>query len=108
MLRGDNILNSCFQYRIKDSDGTNLFVLKFYDKILDLLGREASHIVGTRINEVIGSKHHNNSFNKRVSMASNHGLTRIELSLCKEALLRYKPFYPSIKTLWHDKIKTAL
>ena len=76
-------------------------MLKVYDKILDLLGREATHMVGSRVHEVIGAKHHNNSLNKRVSMASNHGLTRIELSICKEALNRYKPYYPSIRTLWH-------
>ena len=72
------------------------------------MGREATYMVGTRVSEVIGSKLNNTAFNKRVSMARNHGLTRIELSLCKEGLLKYKPYYPSVRTLWHSKIQTAL
>ena len=69
VLRGENILNSCFQYKVKDSDGPLLFIVKFYDKILDLAGREATHICGSRINDIIGSKHHIDDFNKRVGEA---------------------------------------
>lgn len=56
VLRGDNILESCYQFVIKDNEAKKIMVVKFYDKIMDLISREGSHMVGSRINAIVGSK----------------------------------------------------
>ena len=38
--RGDNILDSCFQYAVVDEERNKLLNIKMYDKMLDLLSRE--------------------------------------------------------------------
>ena len=53
---GDNQLPSCYQYLIKGNDGERLFTVKMYDKVLDLISREATFQVGSRIKEVLCAK----------------------------------------------------
>ena len=35
-------------------------------------------------------------------------MTRLEISICAAALQKFKPWQPSVKTLWHSKIQAAL
>ena len=53
--RGDNIRSTCYQYAVFDGVGCKVLVIKFYDKILDLIGREATHMVSSRIATIVGS-----------------------------------------------------
>ena len=39
---GSNTIDSCFQYRVLDDDRSQLLVIKFYDKVMDLVGRDGS------------------------------------------------------------------
>ena len=65
VFRGNNNLDTCFQYAVKDYMGDHLLTVKVYDKILNLFAREGSHSVGCRIAEVIGSRHHLTIFNNK-------------------------------------------
>ncbi len=40
VLNGDNVLNSCFQFKLVDADGIKFMNIKIYDKVLDLIGRD--------------------------------------------------------------------
>ena len=53
--RGDNVLDSCFQYSIKDAVGRKLLNIKVYDKLLDLISRDGTHQVGSKTAIVLGS-----------------------------------------------------
>jgi len=46
--QGANIFHTSFQYDIIDIDENKLMTIKFYDKTLDLMGREATKAVGSR------------------------------------------------------------
>ena len=50
---GDNNLDSCFQYRVNDQNGNKLLNIKAYDKVLDLVGREASFLVSSRLSKML-------------------------------------------------------
>ena len=41
-------------------------MVKFYDKILDLVAREGCHIVGSRIFTILGAKYSLGLFEKRI------------------------------------------
>ena len=69
MQRGDNNLETCFQYVAKDRDGAKLLKIKFYDKILDLIAREGTHSVGSRAAIILGSKRQLTVFENRISKA---------------------------------------
>ena len=47
-------------------------------------------------------------FNKRLSSSQYTGLSRLEVSISEEALMKFRVWNPSVKTLWHRKIGTAL
>ena len=61
-----NKLDSCFQYDIRDDEGSHLMTVKFYDKFMDLLGREGSLQVGSRIRTVLGCGGELDSFQKDI------------------------------------------
>ena len=62
IINGDNNLNSCYQYVVKDSDNEKLLTIKIYDKILDLIGRDGRQMVGSRMATVLNSSQHNDYF----------------------------------------------
>ena len=62
IINGDNNLNSCYQYVVKDSDNEKLLTIKIYDKILDLIGRDGRQMVGSRMATVLNSSQHNDHF----------------------------------------------
>ena len=75
--------------------------VKFYDKLMDLLGREGSHQVGSRLHTVLGCNRFLTPFQKDVCRTQKTGLTRVEISIRADALRKYRPFDPSAKTGWH-------
>ena len=87
---GENNLDSCKQFQIKDGEHCKIMIVKFYDKLLDLVAREGTHQVGSRMATVLGSSHKLSVFNKRLSSSQYTGLSRLEVSICEEALMKYK------------------
>ena len=108
MLRGDNNLDTCFQYCVKDCKGDKLLVVKAYDKIQELVARDGSHLVGSRIRTILGSTKGLGLFEKRIRKAQNTGMTRLEVSICSAALEKFRPDLPSMRTLWHSKMQAAM
>ena len=106
--RGENVLDSCYQYAVRDSQGHKLLNIKIYDKLLDLLSRNGSHMVGSRAASVLGSQRSLDMFSKRICLAQSFGITRLEISICHDALERYSPMLPSVRTLWDKKVKATL
>ena len=107
LRKGGNNLDSCLQYAVLDADGLKLLQVKIYDKIMDLVGRDGFGNVGSRIAQIVGCQKKLSAFDRRVSRARWVGMTRLEISLCSGALRRYKPFQPSMKTLWFQKVNAA-
>ena len=64
---GSNSLESCFQYRVVDDEQAQLLVVKFYDKLMDLIGREGYHQVGSRLPSVLGCTYGLSVFQKEIS-----------------------------------------
>ena len=78
---GANILRTSFQYDVVDKDKTKLMTIKFYDKSLDLMGREGSKTVGSRFSKILGSNSTQGILEESVRLAQHTGLTRVEISL---------------------------
>ena len=55
VVMGDNNLQTSFQYTVRQK-GTKVMTIKVYDKILDLIGREGSKAIGSRLCDILGSK----------------------------------------------------
>ena len=108
MTQGSNNLHTCYQYAVLSESNEKLLNIKMYDKTLDLIGRDGTQMVGSRLNQILGSGHQNNTFIKRVCRAQSSGLTRLEISICRSALQMFKPWQASVKTLWHQKTQLAL
>ena len=87
--RGDNNLETCYQYAVQDSYGCKVLNVKFYDKMLDLVSREGSHPVGSRIATIVGATKTKDAFTHRVRQSLRTGLTRVEVSMCAAALAKY-------------------
>ena len=49
-----------------------------------------------------------NVFNKRLNRSQYTGLSRLEVSISEEALMKFRIWQPSVKTLWHKKVESAL
>ena len=78
-----------------------LLVVKVYDKVLDLIARDGINLVGSRISTILGSSRQLGLFEKRLRKAQATGMTRIEVSLCRAAMRKYRLNLPSVRTLWH-------
>ena len=104
MVRGDNNLSTCYQYTVTGAAGCKVLGIKFYDKMMDLIGREATHLVGSRVSTIVGSCRSKDAFSQRLCQAQFTGLTRLEVSIYLDAEGRYSPMLPSVKTLWHVKM----
>ena len=48
VYRGDNILRTCFQYKVIGDGDRHVMTVKFYCKTLDIIGRESTKPVGSR------------------------------------------------------------
>ena len=84
--RGSNLLNSCFQYEVRDSLGTKLLNIKVYDKMLDLIGREHIHTVSSRLKTVLCSGHQPGAFERMIHKNQYCGVTRVEVSILPDAI----------------------
>ena len=56
VVNGDNNLETCYQYAICNESNEKLLNIKFYDKMLDLIGRDGIKMVGTRLDHILGCK----------------------------------------------------
>ena len=66
VVRGDNNLSTCYQYAVTDATGCKVLGIKFYDKMIDLIGREATHLVGSRVSTIVGSCRSKDTFSQRL------------------------------------------
>jgi len=55
-------------------------VIKMYDKIVELVGRDGTNLVGSQINKVVGAVRNIDKLQRKISKAQNFGLTRLEIS----------------------------
>ena len=101
-------MDTCYQYAVRSEGNDKLLNIKMYDKTLDLIGRDGTQMIGSRISQILGCKSQYNTFIKRVCRAQSSGLTRLEISICRSALQMFKPWQASVKTLWHEKTQAAL
>ena len=76
--------------------------------MMDLIGREATHLVGSRVSTIVGSCRSKDAFNQRLCQTQLTGLTRLEVSIYLDTEGRYNPMLPGVKTLWHIKMQCAL
>ena len=106
--RGSNLLNSCFQYEVRDTLGKKLLNIKVYDKILDLVGREATHLVSSRLSTILASGRDPGAFENMIRRNQNCGITRLEVSICREALERFDHFQRDFGGHWHVSMCGAM
>ena len=67
VVRGDNILDFCYQYAVKDANKRKILNIKIYDKMIDLVAREGCKKVGSKIATILGKEDKPNLFGKRLS-----------------------------------------
>ena len=56
VIRGDNNLDTCYQYAVIDKEKDKLLNIKVYEKTLDLISRDGIQMVGSRLGNILGSK----------------------------------------------------
>lgn len=66
VVGGGNSLDTCYQYAVMDAQHNKLLKVKVYDKMLDLISRDGCHLVGSRVDHILGSSGQFNTFIKRV------------------------------------------
>ena len=76
----DGTLSTCYRYDVIDQNKNQLLIVKFYDKMLDLVGREGCTLIGTNFPKLIGSTNHINAFQQKLRKAKLKGMTRLEVS----------------------------
>ena len=91
VVKGQNNLDTCYQYEIKDSNKNKILNVKVYDKMIDLVAREGTHEISSRIANIVGSKHTMDSFDRKLQLAKDFGMTRLEVSICHGAFRRFGP-----------------
>ena len=91
VTRGNNNLDTCYQYAVQDSLGCKVLNIKFYDKIIDLVSREATHPVGSRIATIVGASNSKDAFHHEIRECLRTGMTRVEVSVCPAAFAMYDP-----------------
>ena len=67
VVRGENNLDTCYQYAVKDANKNKILNVKIYDKMLDLVARDGCKRVGSKIATILGKLDKPNSFGKRLS-----------------------------------------
>ena len=82
--------------------------IKIYDKMMDLVGRDGTQIVGSRLHKILGFSDTYDSFVKRVRQARHTGLTRLEISIHADAISTYNPWQAKVKTVWHKIISRTM
>ena len=100
--------DTCYQYYVVDEAGHKLLKVKFYDKVIDLMAREHFFIVGSRVNQILGSSRTTDALSKRVRIEQKFGVTRLEVSILADAITLGNPLHVPMRTLWHLKTRNAL
>ena len=108
VTRGNNCLDTCFQYHVKGPLGGQFLNIKIYDKILDLCGRDGYQMIGSRFNRVLGAKRGYDSLIQRLGACQSTGMTRLEVSLCQDAFEFYSPFDRDVMAGWHTKVRNFM
>ena len=108
VIHGSNNLATCYQFEVINKEGEKILNIKVYDKILDLVGRNGYQMVGSKVNQILGFNNQVDVFTKRIQKARDYGVTRLEISIHRAALVRYQPLQPSVKTRWHQTVTAAL
>ena len=73
-------LSTCYRYDVIDQNKNQLLIVKIYDKMLDLVGREGCTFIGTNLPKLIGSTNHIDAFQQKLRKAKLKGMTRLEVS----------------------------
>ena len=108
VVHGGNKLSTCYQYAVQDDLGCKVLVVKFYDKFVDLISREATFPVGSRISMIMGTKLTKDAFQDRLRQSQRTGITRVEVSVCHAALTKYKALPRFNGGRWRDKVQAFL
>ena len=53
---GDNNLDTCLQFKVKDKNKDHFLTVKAYDKMVDLIARDGCLPVGSRLSTILGCK----------------------------------------------------
>ena len=93
---------------MRDRVGAKLLNIKAYDKILDLIGREATHLVSSRLSTILASGKDPGAFESMIRRNQRCGVTRLEVSICREALDRHNLLRCDYGGNWNEKICTAM
>ena len=62
VVRGQNILDTCYQYCVQNERRKRILNVKFYDEMMDLISREDLFTIGSRASRIVGSKKDLDSF----------------------------------------------
>ena len=62
-------MSTSYQFVVEDDERNKLLTVKIYDKVLDLISREASKTVGSRMSMIIGSKNKLGELEKSIRKA---------------------------------------
>ena len=103
-----NRLDSCYQYHVKEEHGLQLLKVKIYDKVLDLIGRDHYHQVGSRVSMILDTSNEKGLLQKRIRDCQSTGLTRLEVSVLHDAIEKFNVLKPPVRTLCHDKVSQAM
>ena len=66
VVNGGNNLDTCFQYAVKNEEGEKLLSIKVYDKLLEMISKDSTHMVGSKIKYILGSTKYKTILDKRI------------------------------------------
>ena len=101
-------MSTCRKFNILDQKGKLVMVLKFYDKIADLLGKDGYRLVGSKMKKVIGATREIDEFQSKIRKAKSSGITRVEVSFCFDDSLDYTFGQPYMNNLFHINAKKLM
>lgn len=97
---GNNNLDTCSAFNIKDPEGVKYMTVKMYNKVLDLMSRDGTKPVGSRFNIALGCQRNLDVLAHRVKRTQTRGLTRLEVSYYFDTDSDHEFGEPSFKTLF--------
>lgn len=63
--------------------------------------------MGSKLANLIGAKRYVTDLEKRLTWAQHHGVTRLEISICRDALQEYKPHHSRVGKIFDQKVGMA-
>ena len=64
--RGKNDHRTCFLFNVYDDEDRKLLTFKVYDKVLELISRDGTNLVGSKCATIVGSKRKVNLFSHKL------------------------------------------